>query len=530
VIPHIRKRKRFLQTCVLSGALFVLVFFFYLLFRFAAFRFFHYDLASQEVSILLASVFVSVFFYKPLDHVIFLMLKWGIFRSHTRDYDVLTQMVRASRGILDSTELSNLIVNTFGETWRVSIASVLLLDKEQKVYRLSSAFGMKSYEWRKIEFKETSGLIELLKIRKIPIDRERTIKSFAWQEANYLTHEFEQLHATFVIPIFTQGELIGTINLQTHQASRLFAAGEIKAFISFSKEMGVAFRNALTYEELEDDHRELMKIQSDLLYSAQHSAIAQLAVGLAHEIHNPLTVISGKAQVLLLKKNQLAYDEHVEDVLKTIVKQTKRAADITRKLLMFSDSHRAVIEPIDFESLINDTVALLSYQVSLDQIQVVKRFSKPFPKWRGSLTKMREAFLNLFLNAVQAIGTKGIVQVSVKHKKEDHLIEIRISDSGPGIKEEDLARVFHPFFTTRHGATGLGLFVTQQIVCGYGGSVRAERGLAKGAAFIVELPCGDLNQPKDENPRSEANQFSGDVQAVSQKETGRSRLEERLNH
>ena len=243
------------------------------------------------------------------------------------------------------------------------------------------------------------------------------------------------------------------------------------------------------FEELRGSNQELMKIQSNFLQSNQHSAIAQLASGIAHEIHNPLTIISGKAQILLLKRDKMTYDEQVEEVLKTIVKQTKRAADITRKLLMFSDSHQSVKEPIDLETVVNDTVALLSYQVSLDQIQVIKRFEHPIPRWLGNVAELREAFLNLFLNAVQAVGTKGIVQVTVRYRKEDRVIELRISDTGPGILESDLPKVFHPFFTTRQEAAGLGLFVTQQIVHKYNGLIRAESKIGEGAAFVVELPC-----------------------------------------
>jgi len=250
-----------------------------------------------------------------------------------------------------------------------------------------------------------------------------------------------------------------------------------------------------------------MKIQSHLIHSAQHSAIAQLATGLAHEIHNPLTIISGKAQILLLKRDKIAFDDQVSDVLKTIVKQTKRAADITRKLLMFSDSHKSIKELVDLEMVVHDTIALLSYQVSLDQIQVVKRFEPSIPKLSGNKAELREAFLNVFLNAVQAIGTKGNIEIRLRLRKEQNAIELSVRDSGCGISEEDLPKVFHPFFTTREGTSGLGLFVTQQIVHGYGGSIRVESMIRQGTTFYINLPCvrkivaGSPNQDsKFDNP------------------------------
>ena len=510
--PKLRKRKRLLQTILLSLILFVLVFFFFSLFRFLIFRFFDFQLVSDDVRVLLASVVLAVLFYKPLDYLLFLFLKDDFFQGSSYDFSTLAQIARSSHGLLSTKEIANLIVNTFVETWNVPCASVFVFNRQNtKTYQIASAFGFKSNNWKALELKEGNVLVELLKVRKFPIDRERVTKSFSWQEANQLTHEFERLEAQLVVPVFFQGHLIGMINLNWQQATHRLHQNVLKSFSEFSDEIGPTLHGALEYEKIEADYEALVRMRSDFLYRAQHLAIAELAVGLAHEIHNPLTVISGKAQVLLLKRDQLAYDEYVEDVLKTIVKQTKRAADITRKLLMFSDARDSVTEPIDFESLINDTVALLSYQVSLEQIQVVKRFAKTLPKWVGNMTKLREAFLNLFLNAVQAIGAKGLIQVSTQYKKEDDLIEIQILDSGDGIREEDLAKVFQPFFTTREGATGLGLFVTQQIICSYRGTIRAERNRDRGTSFVIELPCEQTFKSVQVTSQKEIPVSSGDL-------------------
>ncbi|MBI3999735.1 MAG: hypothetical protein HY351_03890 [Candidatus Omnitrophica bacterium] len=486
---HLKKRKRILKRAILTGVLFVLVFFFYSLFRFLAFRLFRYDLFSHEIAVLLLSVLLASLVYKPVDHAILLLFRDVFFKSNVRDHSVLVQLARSLTGVLDRAELANLIVNTFGEALHAHVASVLIYDKSKGVCRIVSAFGLKPNAWRNLELSSNSLLIELLKIHQMPLERERMIPSFSWQEANQLRDDFQQLHASCVIPLIFHDEFVGSINLAPKAPVKSFMEQEIRSFFEFAKEAAGSFRNAALFEELRESNQELMKIQSTFLHSAQHSAIAQLATGIAHEIHNPLTIISGKAQILLLKRDKIAYDEQVEEVLKTIVKQTKRAADITRKLLMFSETHKSVRELIDFETIVNDTIALLSYQVSLDQIQVIKRFEQPIPKWIGNISELREAFLNLFLNAVQAIGTKGTVQVLVRYCKQDQAIELRVSDSGPGIPEAALSKVFYPFFTTRQGASGLGLFVAQQIIHGYGGLIRAESKVGAGATFIVELPC-----------------------------------------
>ena len=253
-------------------------------------------------------------------------------------------------------------------------------------------------------------------------------------------------------------------------------------------------------DELKRANQELGQVQTELIQSTRLSAIEQLATGLAHEIHNPLTIISGKAQVLLLKKDKKGYDEKVEEVLKTIVKQTKRAADITRKLLMFSQGKGSTREAISFEAMVNDTVALVSYQTALDDVRIVKQIDHNLPVFYGNPSAFREIFLNLFLNAVQAVSKSGVIQISVRYKSMDRTIEIRVSDTGAGIQPEYLNQVFNPFFTTRQEGTGLGLFVTQQIVHRYNGSIHVESKVGEGTIVIVELPIDE--KPADErNPQ-----------------------------
>ena len=318
------------------------------------------------------------------------------------------------------------------------------------------------------------------------------------------------MHAFCAIPLIFDDELLGSINLRPRAMAKAFSPQEMRVFSEFASEIAGVFHNALLMEGMKQNNQQLIRIQSDLLRSTQRSAIEHLATGIAHEIHNPLTIISGKAQILLLKREQKNYDSQVEEVLKTIVKQTKRAADITRKLLMFSESQRSAKELIDLETVINDTIALLSYQVSLDQIQVIKQFQNPMPKFEGNVGELREAFLNLFMNAVQAIGKRGVIEVSGRFREEDQVFEFQISDTGPGIPEANLSKLFHPFFTTRPEGTGLGLFMTQQIVHGYHGSIHAESKPAHGSTFIIELPSNvEQKAPNLQSPSVEHSTLQG---------------------
>ena len=147
--------------------------------------------------------------------------------------------------------------------------------------------------------------------------------------------------------------------------------------------------------ELKAANLQLQDTQSRLVQAAKLSAIEQLATGLAHEIHNPLTIISGKAQILLLQKDRTHLDERVEEVLRSIVKQTKRAADITRKLLMFSQGSGAPKEMLRLEQVLQDTLALVSYQTSLEGIELTQSIGPNIPRLYANVHEIREVFLNL---------------------------------------------------------------------------------------------------------------------------------------
>lgn len=493
---YLRRRKALLKRFILTAILFILAFFIYSFLRFITLQWFHLEFLENNISVLIISVVLISVAYKPLDYLVVFLFKDVLFTSNGRDQSAFLQLARSMTAVLDRNELANLIVNTLGDMLHVRTVSVFLFDKSKSVYRMISSYGLKTNVVRHVSLSSNSLLIELLRVRKIPLERQKVVHSFSWQEANRLTQDLELLHASCVIPLIDQDELIGLISMTPQSGARYFTSQEMKSFSEFANEAAKAFRNAALFYELKESNQELMKIQSHLIHSAQHSAIAQLATGLAHEIHNPLTIISGKAQILLLKRDKIVFDDQVSEVLKTIVKQTKRAADITRKLLMFSESHKSIKEPVDLEMVVNDTIALLSYQVSLDQIQVLKRLEHPIPKLTGNKAELREAFLNIFLNAVQAIGTKGNIEVRLRIRQEQHAIELSVRDSGCGISSENLPKIFQPFYTSRQGSSGLGLFVTQQIIHGYGGSIRVESMVDQGTAFIIHLPCGVTDEEK----------------------------------
>lgn len=496
VTTHLRKRKRVLKRVLVLGVLFLAACGVYSFCQLFFSRLLHFSWMSHPFFPLAVAVVATGLLFKPVDHLIFVLFRNFLFRRNDQHFFVLSKLARDLLSVLDLNEIGNLIVNTFGETVRVRTASLLVFQQNERVYEVISAYGIQPTQYRKIRFSVDRPIIDTMRTHATPLVREQIRKLFQWQEANQLGTEFELLHATCIIPIVHEDELIGSLNLGVRSAAKPFREADLNFFHEFANQIAPVIRNAIMVEEIKRVNEELKRVQAELIQSTRLSAIEQLATGLAHEIHNPLTIISGKAQVLLLKKDKKSYDESVEEVLKTIVKQTKRAADITRKLLMFSQGRSAQDDQIDFETIVNDTVALVSYQTALDDVRVVKQLDHRLPPFYGNPVAFREIFLNLFLNAVQAVGRSGSIQIGVHYRSSERAIEIRVADSGIGIERENLNQIFNPFFTTRSEATGLGLFVTQQIVHRYRGSIRVESAPGEGTVVIIQLPVDREKPPQ----------------------------------
>ena len=493
---YIKKRKRILKTLIVGVLLFALGSLSFFLLSLAAGRFFFSSWLTFPLSPILVMTLLCLFAYKPLDLYVTQFFKNYVFRKKTYAHMTLMNLTEELALILDAQELANLVVNTFGEVLHLKTVGLLVPSSVRDDYEILSASGWSVSESKRVRLPKDADLIGLIR-KNGPhvLVRDRVVRSLAWQEANRLSHDFDSLRAAWVIPLFVKQEFFGMVVFSAANPESMFDEADFQFFREFAHSVARSLRNAMSVSELKSANEQLQDVQSQLLQATKLTAIEQLATGLAHEIHNPLTIISGKAQVLLLQKDRSHYDERVEEVLKTIVKQTKRAADITRKLLMFSQSSGSPKESLHLEQVLQDTIALVSYQTSLEGIEITRSSNPPIPPLYGNVHELREVFLNLILNAVQSVGSQGKIHCEFNYKDKDQLLEILISDTGRGIPPEHIDKLFNPFFTTRHEAVGLGLFVTKQIVHRYGGSVRVESRVGEGSLFIVHLPYVEPVRP-----------------------------------
>lgn len=234
-------------------------------------------------------------------------------------------------------------------------------------------------------------------------------------------------------------------------------------------------------------------LEEQLRLSERMAAIGLLAAGVAHEVNTPLTGISSFTQMLLDRSEP---GDPRKELLEKIERQTFRAAKIVSNLLNLARPSGADSGPVDAHAIIGDILSLLEHQFRVSRVQVRRDLSPEPVRVRGVEYKLQQVFLNLFLNARDAMPNGGALSVSTRVKGDDAIIEV--ADTGVGIPAEHLSRIYDPFFTTKgdgHG-TGLGLSVTYGIVQEHGGVLTCESAVGEGTRFRLVLPVAiDVETP-----------------------------------
>jgi hypothetical protein len=234
-----------------------------------------------------------------------------------------------------------------------------------------------------------------------------------------------------------------------------------------------------------DDITDRDELERQLVQADKLSSIGLLAAGVAHEVNTPLAVISTYAQMLA---KQISEDEQKSKLLDKIAKQTFRASEIVNSLLNFSRTSTTEFVELDVAKVIQETLNLLEHQLRKSAIEVKLDTETALPAIKGNAGKLQQVFLNLFLNARDAMEAGGTLSIHIR--SQEGFARIDVADNGQGIQPENLARIYDPFFTTKAArkGTGLGLSVSYGIVREHGGTIEVESRLGEGSRFRVDIP------------------------------------------
>jgi two-component system, NtrC family, sensor kinase len=240
---------------------------------------------------------------------------------------------------------------------------------------------------------------------------------------------------------------------------------------------------------LAQSHKDLRETQQQLIQSEKMASVGQLAAGVAHEINNPLGTILLYSHMILEKLEQK--DSRREE-LDTIAKEATRCRDIVRGLLDFARQRKLQVENVDVNKILEEGLSLVAAQPAFQKVEIAKTLDPSLPATEGDPVQLKEVFLNILSNAGEAMPEGGRVTVVSRFREAgSHPIEIMIRDTGQGIPQENLNKLFMPFFTTKKigQGTGLGLAIAYGIVKMHRGAIEVQSKVGEGTTFWVKLPA-----------------------------------------
>jgi two-component system NtrC family sensor kinase len=234
-----------------------------------------------------------------------------------------------------------------------------------------------------------------------------------------------------------------------------------------------------------DDITQRVRLEEQMVQTEKLTSLGLLAAGVAHEVNTPLAVISNYIQMLA---KQIPSDDPRQKTIERIVKQTFRASEIVNNLLNFSRTGAAEFVELDVNNVLEETLTLVQHPFKTAQVKVIKNYTQELPAVLGSITRLQQVFLNLFMNARDAMPSGGMLEV--RTGAHNGSVEVEVTDTGAGIPPEHLHRIFDPFFTTKASGrgTGLGLSVSYGIIKEHAGKVDVRSTPGKGTSFRLEFP------------------------------------------
>lgn len=245
--------------------------------------------------------------------------------------------------------------------------------------------------------------------------------------------------------------------------------------------------------EIHRDVTERNKLMKSLTQSDKMITIGQLSAGIAHELRNPLCAIdAARFYIAEVLKDE---DPSIKEELESIERGVKRSQKIINDLLDFSRDSSEEREKVNINEILETTLALINDEFLVKDIELNKRYAK-VPNTYLNSGPMKQAFLNIIVNAIQVMDKTGKLEVATEVSEDKKLLRVMIRDTGPGIPKENIPNVFKPFFTTKKGGegTGLGLAITKSIIERDGGFITLESNIGTGTTFHIELPVCDSPQ------------------------------------
>jgi signal transduction histidine kinase len=298
---------------------------------------------------------------------------------------------------------------------------------------------------------------------------------------------FGSSRAFAAVPLVARGKSIGLIAVDNQFTERPITGEDIGFLNLLANQAALAIENSRLYANLQEINTQLLNTQGRLIQSEKLAALGEVVASIAHEIKNPLVSIGGFARRL---ERNLRDNSTEKKYMRIVLKEVNRLENVLNQTLVYSKDIPLPSSPQDINRIIEDCLFILEGELKDRRISVRKDLEPRLPLLPSDPQQMKQIFLNLFVNAMQAMGSDGRLSVKtlVDREKDGPALQIEVADTGGGIAQESLENIFNPFFTTKQDGTGLGLAITHKIITRYGGAIDVINSPGSGATFVIKFP------------------------------------------
>ncbi len=420
--------------------------------------------------------------------------------GRARSLSLIHEVVQQVIGLTDKKEVAQITADLLAQYFKYELAMILLTDDDQK-FSIQGIGGTHAETVRRAlagqDFIIKGGVTgrvmrsgESMMINDTRLDKfYKPLKG--WEAGSEICVALKEGEA-----------VLGIIDVESREQNG-FAHNDLIAMESLAGILASVISNANQYQKLQETVRQLRitemelnarmeaqrSAESRLVQAAKLAAVGEMAAGIAHELNNPLTTVTGFSELLL--EDIPSGSTHREE-MEMVLREARRASDVVRRLLDFSRQGEPVRTNADLNEIVKDVIALSRHLINTSDVHLNVSFDEQLSWVSIDRNQMKQVLLNLIHNALQAMPAGGTLTISTRAgRREDRdWVTMSVQDSGLGIPAEDQNRIFEPFFTTKgdRGGTGLGLSVTYGIVTDHGGTIEVLSELNNGSTFTVWLP------------------------------------------
>jgi two-component system, NtrC family, sensor kinase len=400
--------------------------------------------------------------------------------------DTLLRSSKDMVSIVDLEDLSSNLVRTISKAFAVKKASLYLVDDVKGIFRIKAIVGVDADKVPGNYLTRNDPFVKAISKSPQGIIREEVEMSVALENTPEIVATMRKIEAEISLPIISQGNIIGMLNLGHKENMEVYSNDDIKLLSTLANQAAVAIENARLYQNLKQS-------QDTLRRADRLSSLGLLTAGLAHEIRNPLVAIRTFTQLLPERYEDAEFRNGFQSLA---LKEVDRICGLITDLLSFARPSRPNVAPEDMNDVIDGIARILDTQAKEKSVELIRDFAPNLPKVWIDREQMKQVFMNLIFNGIQAMNNGGTITISTRIftpeaiEQSPSFVQVEVRDTGIGIPSENLEHIFDPFFTSKDEGSGLGLSISHQIVQEHGGYVTVESKLGKGTSFLVNIPTG----------------------------------------